>query len=403
MSQYFWPESFRINDLATGLNELGHEVTVLTGVPNYPGGKLFEGYSLFHPREQYGDVGVIRVPLITRGKGQGWRLALNYLSFAVSSCLHALLLMDKEYDVVFVAQYSPVTVGLPGVVLKKRKRVPMLLWIQDLWPESLSATGAVRSPFVLRLVGSLVKYIYKNCDRILVQSRGFSPDVENRGVSPEMIDYFPNWAEDVYKPVPAVGAKITTGALPDGFKVMFAGNVGAAQDFDTIIAAALRLKDYQDIHWIILGDGRLLNWVKDEIERCGLSSNFHLLGRHPVEHMPQFFRQADVMLVTLKDERIFSLTIPSKVQSYLACGRPIVAALKGEGARVIQEAGAGEVCSPGDSVGLADAVLKLYHSKPGERELMGISGRQYYEANFERNLLLAQLDKMMIDLIANKK
>ena len=393
VTQYFWPEEFRINDLAVGLEESGHTITVLTGIPNYPVGRYFSGYGLFKRRvENYLGVKVIRVPLVPRGKGS-IRLVLNYLSFAFFSSVLGPLYCRDNFDVIFVYEPSPITVGLPALVLKKIKSIPILFWVQDLWPESLSATGVVKSEIILTMVKKLVRYIYSHCDRILVQSKAFSPSIERLGVDSGHIRYFPNSAEELYKPIVVEPDAPEVKILPDGFRVMFAGNIGAAQDFTTILGAAEKLKDFAEIHWIIIGDGRMRPWVEAQISQRSLTETVHLLGRHPVELMPRFFSLADVMLVTLKKEPIFSLTIPAKVQSYLACAKPIIAALDGEGARIIEEAGAGIACPAENPAALAEGVLKFYHMPKPELHDMGMRGRRYFEHHFERTVLLERLNK----------
>lgn len=393
VSQYFWPENFRINDLVQGLCQRGHQVTVLTGLPNYPEGRILPGYGLFGKRrEEYCGATVVRVPMLPRGKGGGLRLALNYLSFAFFASMLGPFRCRGKYDVIFVYEPSPITVGLPALRLKKFKKAPIVFWVQDLWPESLSATGAVRSPWILRRVERLVRFIYRGCDRVLVQSESFVPSIEKLGVSRDRMAYFPNSAEELYQPVALPEDAPERAGLPQGFRVMFAGNIGAAQDFGTILGAAERLKSCPDIQWLILGDGRMLPWVRDEIEKRGLGASVHLLGRHPVEAMPRYFSLADAMLVTLKKEPIFALTIPSKVQSYLACGRPIIAALDGEGARVIREAGAGVAAPAEDDAGLAEAVLRMYRMEKDEREQLGANGLRYFRDNFERTMLLDRLE-----------
>lgn len=393
VSQYFWPENFRINDLAVGLREKGHDITVLAGIPNYPDGRFFPGYGVFKKRtERYHGIRVGRVPLISRGKGGAIRLSLNYLSFALCASVLAPFLCRGEFDLIFVYEPSPITVGLPALLLKKIKSAPVIFWVQDLWPESLSATGAIGSKKVLGIVEKLVRFIYAGCDLILVQSRAFSPSIEKQGVDPCRIAYFPNSAEELYKPVEVEQAAPERKNIPAGFCVMFAGNIGAAQDFDTILSAAGQLKEYNDIHWVIVGDGRMRPWVEAQIEERGLTKTFHLLGRHPVELMPRFFSLADVMLVTLKREYIFSLTIPAKVQSYLACAKPIIAALDGEGAQVIEESGAGVTCSAENPLALAEAVLKMYRLTKPDLHDMGLRGRRYFEQHFERTLLMERLN-----------
>jgi len=403
VTQYFWPENFRINDLVREFCKRGHKVTVLTGLPNYPAGRFSAGYGLRGPyRETYGGGEVIRCPLFPRGGGGGMRLALNYVSFAVMATLRGLIACRKDYDVIFVHEPSPMTVGLPAIALKHVTGAPIMLWILDLWPESIAATGAVRSPLLLRWIERMVRFIYRHCDRILVQSQAFVSHVEEQGMPAENILYFPSWAETLYEPAYGTMPLPDGVRLPDGFRVMFAGNIGAAQDFETILAAAERLKARTDIQWIVLGDGRMYGWVQDKVRWRRLTGTVHLLGRHPLEAMPAFFAQADVMLVTLRREPIFALTIPGKVQSYLASGRPIVAALDGEGARIILEAGAGLVCPAQQPQALADAVLKLADTPKEDREQMGRRGAEYYAAHFDRAMLLDQLDRWMRELTAGQ-
>lgn len=404
VSQYFWPESFRINDLAISLKKKGHEITVLTGMPNYPNGRFFPGYGLVRWRsERYLGINVHRVPLIPRGKGGGFRLILNYLSFALCASILAPFVCRGHYDLIFVYEPSPITVGLPALVLKKLKSAPVMFWVQDLWPESLSATGAVRSEKMLKIVEKLVRFIYGGCDRILVQSRAFIAPVERVGGDPKRIAYFPNSAEELYRPMKLAPDAPERAGLPDGFCVMFAGNIGAAQDFGTILDAVERLKGYPDIHWVFIGDGRMRAWVEEEVLNRNLGGVVHLLGRHPVETMPRFFACADVLLVTLKKEPIFSLTVPSKLQSYLACAKPVIAALDGEGARIVEESQAGLTSPPEDPGALADAVLAVYRMSDAERCSMGQCGRAYFDEHFEPNLLLEQLDTMMKELVSSKK
>ncbi|HEV7823046.1 MAG TPA: glycosyltransferase family 4 protein, partial [Burkholderiales bacterium] len=397
VTQYFWPENFRINDLAQGLIERGHRVTVLTGLPNYPAGRFFDNYGFGGPyREDHDGVDVVRVPLIPRGNGGGFQLALNYVAFALAGAILGPLRCRGEFDAILVYEPSPITVGIPAVALRALKRVPLLFWVQDLWPESLSATGAIKSQWVMRLVATLVRFLYQRSDRILIQSRAFAPSIEALGADAARIRYFPNSAEALYQP-----GKVQAGlepGLPQGFRVMFAGNIGVAQDFETILAAATLLKHEPTIHWIILGDGRQRPWVEREIEARGLQATFHLLGRHPPEAMPRFFARADAMLVTLRREPIFALTLPSKLQSYLASAKPIIAAIDGEGARVVTEAGAGVAVPAEDPDALANAVLRLARLTANERQTMGERGRAYFEQHFEREMLLTRLEGWMNEL-----
>jgi colanic acid biosynthesis glycosyl transferase WcaI len=403
ITNHFWPENFRITDLALGLIERGHQVMVLSGVPDYPEGKFFPGYGIFkRRREDYQGIKIRRVPLVPRGQGGRLRLALNYLSFALCGCLLAPLSCPGSFDLILVFETSPVTVGLPALVLKRLRHIPIMFWVQDLWPESLSATGAVHSPLVLDLVGLVVRLIYRGSDLILAQSRAFFPSIGQYGGSREKIVYFPNSAEDFYRPVQVEAAAPERALLSRGFNLVFAGNIGAAQDFDTILAAAELLKDRRDLHWVILGDGRRRAWVEDQVRARGLSATVHLLGRYPPETMPRFFALADALLVTLKKEPIFALTIPGKVQSYLAAAKPVIACLDGEGARVVQEAGAGLAGPAGDPRALADNVLAMYRLSKSGRRAMGLKGRDYFEQHFERELQLDRLEALMQEVTSGR-
>ncbi|MCK4503515.1 MAG: glycosyltransferase family 4 protein, partial [Desulfuromonadales bacterium] len=330
--------------------------------------------------------------------GGGIRLALNYLSFALCASILAPFVCRERYDIIFVYEPSPITVGLPALVLKKIKSTPVFFWIQDLWPESLSATGAISNERVLKLVGGLVRFIYNGCDRLLIQSPAFAPLIEKQGVHPDKIIYFPNSVEKTYKPA-ALQANDNEHILPKGFRIVFAGNIGMAQDFETILSAAEKTIEYPEIQWIILGDGRKAEWVREQVALRGLKDNVHLLGRYPLEAMNGYFAQADAMLVTLKKDPIFSTTIPSKIQSYMACGKPIIAGLDGEGGRLVVDSGAGLASPAEDANALAQSVLLLHRMSQERRDEMGRRGRAYCEANFERNMLIDKLEKWMNECV----
>jgi glycosyltransferase involved in cell wall biosynthesis len=361
------------------------------------------GYGFFnHRRDYFNGISVFRAPLIPRGNGGGIRLALNFFSFAILACMFAPYYCRRNYDVIFVYEPSPITVLVPALMVKVIKSSPLLFWMQDLWPESLSATGAVRSLLVLKLVECMVRLLYKGCDKILAQSKAFLPAIRRLGGAPDRIIYYPNSAETLYRPVDVREDASERKLLPNGFRVTFAGNIGAAQDFDTILSTAEQLKNFQDIQFIILGDGRMLPWVTEQVRARGLQKSFHLLGRYPADAMPRFFALSDALLVTLRKEPIFELTIPSKIQSYLACAKPIIAALNGEGARIIEEAGAGLSCSAENPSELASAIQKLYAMSENERGEMGKRGRAYFERNFEREMLLDRLEELMVELLSQQ-
>jgi len=394
VSQYFWPENFRVNDLSTGLVQRGHQVTILTGIPNYPDGKFYSGYNfLKNTRQNYCEAQVIRVPLIPRGKGGNLNLILNYLSFVIFGTLLVPFVCRQKYDVIFVYGISPILMAIPAIFLKKIRKVPVVLYVLDLWPESIAAVGAIKSPFFLSIVKRIVHFIYKHCDQILVSSPGFVERIKEMSIEESKINYWPQWAEDNYKIVVVKENSVESREMPSGFRIMFAGNIGAAQGFKTIIEAADKLKNHLNIHWIIIGDGRMKPWVENQVRLRKLENTVHLLGKRPVETMSSYFALADVLLVSLKKDSIFTLTLPAKIQSYMACGRPILACLDGEGARVIQESGAGVTCTADDHELLAGSALKMSNLTDVERKGMGLRGRAYFEKHFTRDILLSQFEK----------
>lgn len=403
VSQYFWPENFRINDLVCELARRGQDITVLTGLPNYPDGEVFTDFLSAPDRFiHYEGVEIIRVPMLPRSKG-GLRLLLNYLTFAANaSLLGSWKLRSRKFDVVFAYEPSPVTVGLPAVVMRYLKRAPMIFWVQDLWPETLKAVGVIKSQFGLWAVGRLVAFIYKRCDLILAQSKSFVPQIRKYAPPTGRVMYFPNWSDavsdtEVTHPAKEVPAK------PGSFNVMFAGNIGEAQDFPAILAAAERLKAQPNVRWLIVGDGRMATWVADEVKCRELQEQVLMLGRFPSERMPSFFKHADALLVSLKDEPIFSMTIPSKLQTYLAAGIPVLCMLNGEGSDVVSESGSGLTCRAGDHVALANAVLKLSQMTVEERQEMGRNGLLVSSREFGRTQLIDRLEALLAEAVARHK
>ena len=389
VSQYFWPENFRINDLASELVGRGHEVTILTGLPNYPNGQIFKEYIADSEKfSNYKGVRIVRVPLLPRGNG-AFSLLLNYLSFSISSCVLGPWKLRGGFDVVLTCQLSPVTVGLPGALLAWLKNVPMVMWVLDLWPDTLKAIGVIKSPRLLAYIGKFVGFIYRRCDLIWAQSRSFIPKIQSLAGPDIPVVYFPSWAEDLFG-LEARTAASEVPAKDGGFNIMFAGNIGEAQDFECILSAATMLKEYSNIRWLIVGDGRMSSWVQAEIEQRGLVSSVF---------MPEFFLHADAMLLTLADREIFSLTIPGKLQSYLAAGKPIIAALNGEGADVIRAANAGYTCSAGNAVGLAEIVIKMSELPASERLVMGKNGLEFSKREFDRRMVVDMAEKYISRLI----
>lgn len=392
VSQYFWPESFVINNLACSLALEGHKVTVLTGKPNYPEGKIAPGYRAYGvQRELYAGVEVVRVPLVPRGSGSPLLLALNYLSFVCSgTILGPLALRGVQCDVVFVYAPSPLLQALPAVLLARLKGAPLAVWVQDLWPESLIATGFVKNCWVLKVVEILVRYIYRRADSILIQSQAFRDPVARLAGDPRKIGYYPNTAQQSHDDVATVVSAELVSQLHQCFSIVFAGNLGTAQSLETILSAAESLMARPEIRFFIIGGGSREVWLAQEVERRRLA-NVMLIERLPPAQMPAVFAAASALLVTLADSPAFSLTIPSKLQAYLAAGRPIIASLNGEGARIVRDAEAGFTCPAGNSEALAAAVLRLYCLAPNERDRLGSNGRCYFDEHFEPSKRLREL------------
>lgn len=400
LSQYFWPETFRITEVVQSLRDAGCDVTVLTGQPNYPDGVVPPGYSAASLRTQIHDgLTIHRVPLVPRGHGSALRLALNYLSFVVSAAVFGpWLLRGCRIDAILVYAPSPILQVIPAVWLRWIKGAKLVTWVQDLWPESLSATGFVRNRKVLGAVSAIVRWIYRRNDLLLVQSQAFvEPVVQMGGHTP--VVYHPNPGELAFSKPDTDRAWPLQ--LEPGFNVVFAGNLGTVQALDTVLAAAQLLRDEPDVRFVLVGSGSRSEWLQQEARRLGLD-NVRIPGRFPPSDMPGILAQASAVLVSLVRDPIMSQTVPSKVQAYLAAGRPIIASLDGEGARVVMEAGAGVACPAEDAQALADAVRQLRDALPEERQRMAECGRLYYEQHFEPKLLARRLVQTLSEMVSGK-
>jgi len=392
VSQYFWPENLKINDVAKGLVEKGYNVSVLTGLPNYPKGKIYNGYSFpKNKKEIHEGITIYRSLLIPRGNGSGFRLFLNYFSLALLASLRVLFIKNN-FDKILVYEVSPVTIGIPAIIAKYRFKAPIFFWVQDLWPESVIAAGGITNKFIINLISKLTRFIYQHCEKILVQSRAFIPYILNQNVSKSKIIYLPNSTESFYNKVD-VKNKFKKLMPEEGPILMFAGNIGEAQGFNTMIKSASYLNNSGiKVNWVILGDGRQRDIIEKKINDLGLQKCFFFLGSYQSEEMPNFFACADALLVTLKKNPIFAMTIPNKIQSYMACSKPIIASLDGEGRKVILESKCGYVAPSEDHISLAKAIIKFFELSEKEREIMGLNGKNFFEKEFERE---KQLDKLI--------
>lgn len=390
VSQYFWPESFGINQLANDLVAEGVQVDVLTGMPNYPQGDFYKGYGgVCTISERWGKLNIFRLPIIRRGLNSRFRLAANYLSFLLSGfLLSPILLRGKKYDLIFVYGVSPILQSLVAAWLGKLKKIPVILWVQDLWPESVVETGYLKSKVLFKLLEVMTRLCYKTSDMILAQSEAFLDSI-GRLAPNRKIYYFPNSIDKSFYQ----GGNATDRIIPslaEGFSILFAGNIGSAQAVDVIVRSAEKLKDFVEIKFVIMGDGSKLRWLQSEIKRLGLT-NVHYEGSFPIEEMPKILRQASALLVTLSNKEIFGLTIPNKIQAYLAVGRPIIGSLNGEGAKIIEQAGAGFSASAEDADDLVKVILKMYKLRRSKLNEMGDNGRKYFKLNFDSEMLTKKL------------
>lgn len=384
LSQYFWPESFIINDLAKTLRDLGHQVVVATGKPNYPEGRIYSGYRAAGVQHELFDnsIEVWRVPLRPRGDGALNRF-LNYCSFVWSGLRwFPRLLRSHQFDAILVFAVSPITMAIPAIALRRQKKAHLAIWVQDLWPESLSATGFVRNRALLALVGAMVRAIYRRADTILAQSPAFI-DAIAKYAPRDKIVYYANsvrLADDSDEELVLDSRLLDT--LNTAFCVVFTGNIGAAQAVDTMIDAASRLRDVPDVKLVLVGSGSMLAWAERRCAELRLD-NVVLTGRLPVDLMPKIYRHASCLLVSLKRDEIFSYTVPAKLQGYLAAGRPVIASLNGEGARIVEEAGAGMTCPAEDADALATCIRRMRSLSESQRAALGAAGRRYFLEHFE--------------------
>ncbi|PLA75557.1 glycosyltransferase WbuB [Hydrogenovibrio sp. SC-1] len=399
VSQYFWPENFRINDLCEELVNRGHDVTVLTGKPNYPLGVFFSEYKkspeMYH---EYKGCRIVRVPIIPRGRNK-LQLILNYLSYPLMASIYGMKrLKDDEFDVVFTCQLSPVFIALPGLIISNRKKIPVVMWILDLWPESLESMGITKPKFVLNLIGKFVSYTYKKTNLILGQSRAFYDDIAQYCSDKSKIRYFPSWSESVF--LQPTNSNVGTLMETDAFKILFAGNVGEAQDFPSILAAVEEIKIKNlNVKIFVVGDGRAFESVKALVEEKKLSDIVILLGRFPLADMPAFYAAADALLVSLKESKAFAMTIPGKVQTYMVAAKPILTMLTGEGSRVVNEASCGLVADSGDFMQLAENIIKMESLSQNELMRLGENARAYAEKEFDRERLITQLENWFEEVV----
>lgn len=393
--QYYYPEPFRISDICEELVKNGNEVTVVTGIPNYPEGVIYKGYGNGDKKDEYiNGVHIIRCYTIPRKKGAFYRL-LNYYSYAISSSLKILFNSVKaadgsEFDVVFVNQLSPVMMAYAGMLYKWKHNKKLVLYCLDLWPESLAAGGIKKNSVIYKLFDRISGQIYKSCDQILVTSKSFIGYLSQKfAISKNSFTYLPQYAEDLFENVASKAEAKKT------IDFVFAGNIGTLQSVDTIIEAAELLKDNKQLLFHIVGGGIELASLQDEVKAKNLE-NVIFYGRRPVEEMPKFYSMADAMLVTLTGDPLLSLTLPGKVQSYMAAGKAIIGAIDGETKTIVEEAQCGFISKSGDSKALAESILRFSSLSDEDKESMGLKARIYYTDKFSKNMFFKVLENKLI-------
>lgn len=388
VSQYFYPETFRINDICQEWVKRGHKVTVVTGIPNYPMGKTFEGYGVTKKRhEMWNDIEIFRIPLIPRGSSLIGMVA-NYVSFMISGIFTGLI-KDIKADYVFSFEVSPMTQVLAGVVFAKKLHVPHYLYVQDLWPENVTTVTGISNPVIIKPIDKMVDIIYKNTDEIFATSPSFVDAICNRKVKVdrEKVHYWPQYAEEFYQPC----ERKAVNEIPedDSFKVIFTGNIGTAQGLQILPKAAEILKS-ENVKFVMVGDGRYLEEFKKEVKSRNIEDKFIMVQRQPAERIPALLAACDVAFLSFQDAELWTMTIPAKLQSYMACGMPIIASASGETKRVIEEAQCGFCCTLGDAEELSKIIRKMASADLYE---MGLRSRQYFEEHFDKQMLMDQMEE----------
>ena len=393
VSQYFYPEQFRVNDICTEWVKRGYKVTVLTGIPNYPQGKFYDGYDYRHRRHEiWNGIEIIRIPLIARGSSSIGMIA-NYLSFVNSGAVWNAI-NHVNADLVFTYEVSPMTQALVGVKYAKKHQVPHYLYVTDLWPENVEYITGIHNPIIIKPLQRMVDFIYQNTDRIFTSSKSFIPKIAARGVDATKIEFWPQYAEDFYRPIKNSSVK----EIPedDKINIVFAGNIGLAQGLWILPEAAEKLKQNGvKVRFNIIGDGRYLKELVKHVKEKNVGSYFNFIEKKPAEKIPEYLAKADALLITLSKSEVFSMTIPAKTQSCMACGRPIILSADGEVQDIIIEAEAGLVSDAEDVNGFVDNIKKFSTLSQEEMDIMGKNALEYSRTHFNKKKLLDRIDKLI--------
>lgn len=382
VTQYFYPETFRVNTLAKELVSRGHDVTVLTGYPQYPKGEIYEGYGFDKPYEKvWNDVKIERVKMRPRGHN-AVGLLLNCITY-VTEANKWIKNCTEKFDAVYVFEVSPVTVGLPALTYKKKFGTPVYFNVQDLWPENVEEILGIHNKMVIGVINKIVDKIYRESDKILCSSKGFVENIANRGVARNKLVFWPQFCE---KPDFA-NAKKPECYDENYFNIVFTGNIGDAQGLDLLVDAAALLKD-ESVRWYIVGDGRTRERLEKRVKDERLTTVF-FMGRVSEAEANNYVRFADCAYLSFKDSKLFDLTIPAKLQTYLACGTPILGAVGGDSARIIKEAECGLVCEK-NAEAVKVAVLEMKENVHN-RDQVTKNSSSYFDEHFTIDLLVNQL------------
>lgn len=394
ISQYYYPEQFRINDICKELVKRGHRVTVLTGIPNYPEGKYYKGYGLFKKRKDIKDgVDIIRIPIIPRGKNS-IMLMLNYISFVISGFFWSKF-TRKKFDKVFIYEVSPMFQALPGIWYAKRKKIESYIYVMDLWPESIQLVTNINNKTILGLINKVVDYIYKNCKKIFTSSESFIENIHKRGHTREKLVFWPQYAEEFYRPLNIQECSKNELDTND-FKIVFAGNIGYAQGLDIVIDTGKILKEKNvKAKFFLIGNGRAKEELIKAVNTNDLQDYIKFIDKQPAEKIPEYYANADMAFITLKKNLISDEILPAKLQSYFACGVPILGCADGEIKQVIEKSKAGFCVDSGNAEKLAEQIEKCIKLTKEEIEELKLNSRKFYEENYEKQMLLDRLENEM--------
>lgn len=390
ISQYYYPEQFRINDIAAEWVKRGYEVEVITGIPNYPKGSFFDGYGWHKKRSEVHDgVKITRLPIISRGRSTV-RMVLNYISFVISGFVWKCT-TKATADRVFIFGLSPMTQALVGVWFAKRRRIPCSIYVQDLWPESVEIAAGISNRMILGMISKMIDYIYKSCNRIYTTSQSYVKKIIDRRVEATKVHLWYQYAEEYYIPSDTKSTLIPQDGI---LNITFTGNIGTAQGLEVLPETAQRLKERGvKVRFNLVGDGRNKESLKSIIAEKGLEHYFNLIDQCPPKDIPSILASSDAAFLSFADNRLYAMTIPAKLQSYMACGIPIIAAVSGESAEIIERTECGLVCRMGDASELCSIIEQFIELDTGSRKQMAENALNYARKTFDKKQLMDQMEE----------